>query len=136
MGDLGLIPGLGRSPGEGKGYPLQYSGLENSMDYIVHEVTKSRTRLSDFPFHFHYCLNIYYFVWYILECLTSYLSYSACEWSWNSIYRYLMPDSIDIYIYSFSFYSCISFPQKVAYIINMFIVSILKMLTLSWHKIR
>ena len=33
VGDLGLIPGLGRSPGEGKGYPLQYSGLENSMDY-------------------------------------------------------------------------------------------------------
>ena len=33
-GDLGLIPGLGKSPGEGKGYPLQYSGLENSMDYI------------------------------------------------------------------------------------------------------
>ena len=31
-GDLGLIPGLGRSPGEGKGYPLQYSGLENSMN--------------------------------------------------------------------------------------------------------
>ena len=35
-GDLGLIPGLGRSPGEGKGYPLQYSGLENSMGCIVH----------------------------------------------------------------------------------------------------
>ena len=35
-GDLGLIPGLGRSPGEGKGYPLQYSDLENSMDSIVH----------------------------------------------------------------------------------------------------
>jgi len=51
VGDLGLIPGLGRSPGEGKGYPLQYSGLENSMDYIVHGVTKSRTRLSDFHFH-------------------------------------------------------------------------------------
>ena len=33
VGDLGLIPGLGRSPGEGKGYPLQYSGLENSMDW-------------------------------------------------------------------------------------------------------
>ena len=46
MGDLGLIPGLGRSPGEGKGYPLQYSGLENSMDCIVHGVTKSQTRLS------------------------------------------------------------------------------------------
>ena len=47
MGDLGLIPGLGRSPGEGNGYPLQYSGLENSMDYTVHRVTKSRTWLSD-----------------------------------------------------------------------------------------
>ena len=41
---LGLIPGLERSPGEGKGYPLQYSGLENSMDCIVHGVTESRTR--------------------------------------------------------------------------------------------
>ena len=49
-GDLGSIPGLGRSPGEGKGYPLQYSGLENSMDYIIHGVTKSQTRLSDFHF--------------------------------------------------------------------------------------
>ena len=46
--DLGLIPGLGRSPGEGKGYSLQYSGLENSMDCIVHRVTKSWTKLSDF----------------------------------------------------------------------------------------
>ena len=44
-GDLGLIPGLGRSPGERKGYPLQYSGLKNSMDCIVHGVTKSWTRL-------------------------------------------------------------------------------------------
>jgi len=50
VGDLGSIPGLGRSPGEGKGYPLQYSGLENSMDIIVHGVTKSRTRLRDFHF--------------------------------------------------------------------------------------
>ena len=50
--DLGSIPGLGRFPGEGKGYPLQYSGLENSMDSILHGVTKSRTRLSDFHFHF------------------------------------------------------------------------------------
>ena len=47
-GDLGLIPGLGRSPGEGKDYPLQYSGLENSMACIVHGVAKSQTRLSDF----------------------------------------------------------------------------------------
>ena len=51
MGDLGPIPGLGRSPGEGKGYPLQYSGLENSMDCIVHGVAKSQTELSDFHFH-------------------------------------------------------------------------------------
>ena len=46
--DLGSIPGLGRSPEEGKDYPLQYSGLENSMDYTAHGVAKSRTRLSDF----------------------------------------------------------------------------------------
>ena len=50
VGDLGLIPGLERSPEEGKGYPLQYSGLENSMDCIVHGVAKSWTRLSDFHF--------------------------------------------------------------------------------------
>ena len=42
-GDMGLIPGLVRSPGEGNGYPLQYSGLENFMDSIVHRVAKSRT---------------------------------------------------------------------------------------------
>ena len=53
-GDLGSIPELGRSPGEVKGYPFQYSGLENSIDYIVHVVTKSQTRLRDFHFHFSY----------------------------------------------------------------------------------
>ena len=47
---LGLIPGLGRFPGEGKGYPLQYSGLENSMNCIVHGVAKSQTQLSNFHF--------------------------------------------------------------------------------------
>ena len=46
-GDLGLIPGLGRSPAEEKGYPLRYSGLENFMDYVVHGVAKSRTWLSN-----------------------------------------------------------------------------------------
>ena len=51
-GDLGLIPGLGRSPGEGNGYPLQYSGLENPTDHIVLGVAKSQIRLSDFRFHF------------------------------------------------------------------------------------
>ena len=49
-GDLGSIPGLGRSSGEGKGYPFQYSGLENSMDCIDHGVAKSWTQLSDFHF--------------------------------------------------------------------------------------
>ena len=52
-GDWGSIPGLGRSPGEGKGHLLQYSGLEKSRDCIVLGVTKSWTQLSSFHFHFH-----------------------------------------------------------------------------------
>ena len=50
VGDLGSIPGSGKPPGEGRGYPLQYAGLENSKDCIVHGVTKSQTQLSDFHF--------------------------------------------------------------------------------------
>ena len=49
--DLCSIPGLRRSPGEGNSYPLQYSGLENSKDCIVHGVAKNRTQLRDFHFH-------------------------------------------------------------------------------------
>ena len=49
-GDPSSIPGSGRSAGEGVSYPLQYSGLENSVDCIVHGVAKSRTRLSEFYF--------------------------------------------------------------------------------------
>ena len=49
-GDPGSIPGLGRFPGKGKRYPLQFSGLENSMDCIVHGVTKNQTQLRDFLF--------------------------------------------------------------------------------------
>ena len=53
--DLGSIPGLGRSPREGKVYPLQYSGLENFMDWTVCGVAKNWVQLSDFHFHFlHY----------------------------------------------------------------------------------
>ena len=48
VGDPGSIPGLGRSPRERNGYPLQYSGLQNSMDCIVHRMAKSQTRLNDF----------------------------------------------------------------------------------------
>ena len=49
-GDVDSIPGLGKSPGEGNSYPPQCSGLENSMDCIVHGVAKSRTQQSDFHF--------------------------------------------------------------------------------------
>ena len=51
-GDPRLIPGLQRSPGEGKGYALQFCGLEKPVDNIVHGVAKSQTRLNDFHFHF------------------------------------------------------------------------------------
>ena len=50
LGDLNSIPGLGRSSGKGKGYPLQYCGLENSTDCIVHGIAKSQTQLNDFHF--------------------------------------------------------------------------------------
>ena len=50
VGDLGSTPGLGRSPGEGKGYSLQYPGLGNSMDCTVHRIAKSQTRLSNCHF--------------------------------------------------------------------------------------
>ena len=64
-GDLGSIPWLGRSAGEG--YLLQSSGLENSMDWIVHRVAKSQTWLRDFHFHYthihdkYMCLNSFMF---------------------------------------------------------------------------
>ena len=65
MGDLGSVPGLGRSPGEGKDYALQYSGLENTMDCTVHEVAKSQTQLNDFH------LNLFC---YILKLKTMFLA--------------------------------------------------------------
>ena len=55
VGDLGSIPGLGKPPGEGKSYALQYSGQENSLECTVHRVPKSRTQLRDF----HFCLLNY-----------------------------------------------------------------------------
>ena len=62
-GDPGLIPGLGRSPGEGNGNPLQYSCLENPTDggaswVTVHGVTKSQTQLNDFTFTFKSCVTL------------------------------------------------------------------------------
>ena len=108
-GDLGLIPGLGRSPGEGKGYPLQYSGLENSMDCKVHGVAKSRTWLSDFHFiYIHMCL----YVWLAkssLDIFHNILHKSASEifaqpntyiYTFTHIYRYIHR-YIYIYIHTY-----------------------------------
>ena len=58
-GNLGSVPRLGRYPGEGNNYPLQYSDLENPMDYTVYRVTKSRTRLSDFYLLFIFIVTIH-----------------------------------------------------------------------------
>ena len=68
-GDLGLIPVWGRSPGERKGYPLQYSGPENSTDCIVQGVAKSRTRFSDFDFD--YTVSNYFVQWHRTEKYTA-----------------------------------------------------------------
>ena len=55
-GDLGLIPGLGRSPGEGKGYPLQYSGLENSMGCIVYTLSLYTMSLFNYRAHIYFVM--------------------------------------------------------------------------------
>ena len=70
-GDLDSIPELGRSPGEGTSYPVQYSGLDNSMDYIVHGIAKSWTG----PSNFHFLSQP--------ECVDSYCMKIACS-SYNS----------------------------------------------------
>ena len=67
-----MIPGLGKSPGEEKGYPLQYSGLENSMDCIVQEDAEL-THLSNFHFHFHLgygvkCIQVHNSYFFIILC--------------------------------------------------------------------
>ena len=64
-GDMGSIPGLGKFPGEGKGYPLQYSGLENSTDFLVHGITKSCTQLSDC--HFIYPTRIHFIFCHLIK---------------------------------------------------------------------
>ena len=69
-GDLGLIPGLERSPGEGKGSPLHYPSLENSMDCVVHGVTKSWTLLS----YFHFTMS-----WVITPCYLDYIFIDVCR---------------------------------------------------------
>ena len=79
-GDPGLIPEAGRSPGEGKSYPLQYSGLENSMGCIVHGVTKSQTWLSEFHFYFFqwkWGVEIHLFFQELVSCV--YLFWAALD---------------------------------------------------------
>ena len=68
--DLGSIPGLESSPGEGNDCPLQYSGLEISMDCIGHGVSKSRAPLSDFHFLHHIIsLKLSLYLWVLAVCL-------------------------------------------------------------------
>ena len=76
-GDPGSVPGLGISPGEGEGTPLQYSGLENCMDCIVHGVAKSQTQLSNFHFFF------------------------SDFWRWITIKNYEGSEIIDLVCYGF-----------------------------------
>ena len=113
-GDLGSIPGLGRSAGEGKGYPLQYSGLENSMDCIVYGVAKSWTRLSDFhsqtykicSFLVYVWMSYLLYIWYLFQLLSisadsqpccshicfeifdSWVSLIWCSFIWINSYRH------------------------------------------------
>ena len=61
MGETWFDPWVGKIPGEGKGYPFQYSGPENSMDCIVHGVAKSLTGLSDFHIHISILLQFFFF---------------------------------------------------------------------------
>ena len=85
VGDLGSIPQLGRSPGEGKGCPLQYSGLENSMDCIVHGVAKSWTWLSDFHFHYLYTVCSFMHSWIHQVFTESFLCPKRCARSYTDI---------------------------------------------------
>ena len=98
VGDLGLIPWLGRFPGEGKGYPFQYSGLENSLDCIVHGVTKSQTQLSDF--HFHFSFKISFIISFLFGKLPLAILLGYVRWRqillffflWECLGLYFTPD--------------------------------------------
>ena len=100
-GDVGLIPGSGRSPGEGNGNPLQYSCLENPMDggawwATVHRVAKSQTRLNDFTYHkikyLEICKYIYLFRHLkiiIIESRMLYSEIAKCRWEQDNEFSVL-----------------------------------------------
>ena len=77
---------LGRSPGEGKGYPLQYSGLENSLDCVVHGVEKCQTLLSDFHFLKNAVCNSIFFSALLSLSITFLPAYISTEYI-NSLTR-------------------------------------------------
>ena len=99
-GDLGLIPGLGRSPREGKGYPLQYSDMKNSMDCVVHGVTTSQTWLSNFHF--------LQYLWIFLAIISSkyFVPFSLCSLI-TPVLDFLIPSfrSLRASLFSFNFFS-------------------------------
>ena len=84
-GRPGFDPWVGKIPRERNGYPLQYSGLENSMECTVHEVTKSQTRLSDLHFHFSILNanakeNERFLLLFFPAAPTLYRQWSICVW--------------------------------------------------------
>ena len=103
-GDPGSIPGLGRFPAEGKGCPLQYFGLENSMDCIVHGVTKSWTQLSTFQSYHNKGIKVN-----ILETYWHYLPPDSINWERHNINIYITMDYN--FIYGTSYYGLQSIPS-------------------------
>ena len=126
-GDLGSVLGLGRSPEEGKGYPLQYSGLENSMDWIIHAVTKSWTQMSNF-----HSMNRLYFCSSIPDFLVTSITWKLITTFTVSL-RDIIPNN-------WRFVSYIRFERAHSW--SVFVTSQLKImlcpkynvrLLLSWH---
>ena len=77
VGDLGSIPGLGRSPGEGKGYSLQYSGLENSTDCIVHgEFLIHESGSPNILIHMFSPHSFFYYLWALAQRVSVHLDFS------------------------------------------------------------
>ena len=90
-GDPSSVPGLGRSSGEGKGYPLQYPSLESSMDYIIHGVAKSQTQLSNFHFSSLQAIsNSYKQIWVKpVRVERAWNAYTSTPASWSEGWRWI-----------------------------------------------